>query len=155
MTSSVIRRELKRVGRYDLLEAVGKGGCGSVYRAVDRESGATVAVKVLAANLAENPKLHYRFAQEFQAATRLEHPNIVRALDFDIDGPMSYLVMEFVEGPSLGDRIDRARAAAGRRGGPDHHPGRAGPALRPHSGRSSTATSSRTTSWSAPTGGPN
>jgi serine/threonine protein kinase len=105
--SSVTRRELKRIGKYDLIEAVGKGGCGSVYRATDRETGAVVAVKVLAANLADNPKLHYRFAQEFQAASRLEHPNIVRAIDFGMDGKTTYLAMEFVEGHSLGDLIVR------------------------------------------------
>lgn len=105
MPSAVLRREARRVGRYDLLEAVGKGGCGSVYRARDRETGTTVAVKVLAENLAENPKLHYRFVQEFQAATKLEHPNIVRALDFGLDGKTTFLVMEYVEGRSLGDLI--------------------------------------------------
>ena len=109
MTSGVIRRDIKRVGRYDLVEAIGKGGCGSVYRAVDKQTGATVAVKVLAANLADSPKLHYRFVQEFQAATRLEHPNIVRALDFGLDGKVTYLVMEYVPGCSLGDLIAKRK----------------------------------------------
>jgi serine/threonine protein kinase len=60
----------------------------------------------LRTKLSDNPTVHQRFAQEFRAATQLEHPNIVRALDMGIDGNISYLVYELVEGANLGDRIE-------------------------------------------------
>ncbi|HSQ57347.1 MAG TPA: serine/threonine-protein kinase, partial [Gemmata sp.] len=79
---------------------------GTVFRARDRQTGANVAIKVVKATLAENPMLHHRLAQEFRAATQLEHPNIVRAIEIDTDGSTSYLVFELVEGEDLGQRIE-------------------------------------------------
>jgi serine/threonine protein kinase len=95
------------VGNYELLEKVAEGGMGSVYRARHRDTGAIVAVKIMPAHMAGNPVLVKRFEQEFNAASRLDHPNIVRALDLgQIDG-VPYLVMEFVEGESLGQKLQR------------------------------------------------
>ncbi|MBY0458443.1 MAG: serine/threonine protein kinase, partial [Gemmataceae bacterium] len=96
---------LPATARYEFGEALGSGGMGTVYRAVDRQTGGLVAVKVLRTKLAENVIVHQRLVQEFRAATQLEHPNIVRALDIGIDGTTSYLVYELVEGINLGDRI--------------------------------------------------
>jgi serine/threonine protein kinase len=101
------RREPAAIGRYDLHEKLGTGGMGTVYRGCDRETGETVAIKVLAAKLADNPKLHYRMVQEFRSASKLDHPNIVRAIDLAVDGSSVYLVMEYVEGDSLGGLIAR------------------------------------------------
>lgn len=92
--------------RYVFGEAIGSGGAGSVYRARDRETGGNVAIKVLNRRLTEDAMLHQRLAQEFRAATQLEHPNIVRALEIGTDGATSYLVYELVEGVNLGDRIE-------------------------------------------------
>jgi serine/threonine-protein kinase len=78
-----------------------------VYRAVDRTTGAGVAIKVLRASLTENFKLHQRLVQEFRAASQLEHPNVVRALDIGTDGTISYLVFELIDGISLMDRVTR------------------------------------------------
>ena len=94
--------------RYQFGEPLGSGGMGTVYRARDRQTGAEVAIKVVKATLTENPMLHHRLAQEFRAATQLEHPNIVRAIDIDTDGATSFLVFELVEGVDLGERIEKS-----------------------------------------------
>jgi serine/threonine protein kinase len=93
--------------RYEFGEPIGSGGAGSVYRARDRETGAQVAIKVLKTRLTDDTTLHKRLATEFRAATQLEHPNIVRALEIGNDGTLSYLVYELVEGENLGDLIER------------------------------------------------
>jgi eukaryotic-like serine/threonine-protein kinase len=95
------------VGPYDLLAKVGEGSMGTVYRGRHRDTGAIVAVKVMNASLPSNPVLLKRFEQEFRAASRLDHPNIVRALDYGDSGTSPYLVMEFVEGESLGQKLER------------------------------------------------
>lgn len=97
----------KSVGNYDLLEKIAEGGMGAIYRGRHRDSGAIVAIKVMAAHLTQNPLLLKRFEQEFRAASRLDHPNIVRALDYSDNGNRPYLVMEFVEGESLGQKLER------------------------------------------------
>jgi serine/threonine protein kinase len=98
---------LPSVARYEFGAVVGEGGWGTVYRALDRETGREVAVKVLRVGLAENPTQHQRLVQEFRSATQLEHPNIVRALEMGNDGHVSYLVYELVEGVSLGELIGK------------------------------------------------
>ena len=99
------RRHPAAVGRYDLLERIGKGGMGAVYRARDRETGATVAVKLLKADLTATQYLFDRFVQEFRAAAKLDHPNIVRVLELDRDGPQTFMAMEFVDGVGLGKQL--------------------------------------------------
>jgi serine/threonine protein kinase len=105
MKSGVISMRNPAVGRYDLLERIGKGGMGAVYRARDRETKALVAVKVLKADLSRNPKLFDRFLQEFRAADKLDHPNIVRAIELDRDGDNIFMAMEYVDGEGLGKHI--------------------------------------------------
>src|SRR2546423_5212521 len=107
MASKAARRpRVPSSTRYQFGEPIGTGGTGTVYRGLDRETGMPVAIKVLDAKLSENPTLHRRLAVEFQAASVLDHPNIVRALAAEIDGETSYLVYELVEGGSLGAWID-------------------------------------------------
>jgi serine/threonine protein kinase len=98
---------LQSVGNYDLVEKIAEGGMGAIYRGRDRTTGQPVAVKIMPAHMAANPVLLKRFEQEFKVASRLDHPNIVRALDFGEAGNMPYLVMEYVDGESLGQRIER------------------------------------------------
>jgi eukaryotic-like serine/threonine-protein kinase len=98
---------LPSVGNYDLLEKIAEGGMGAIYRARHRETGEVVAVKIMPSHMAGNPVLLKRFEQEFRAASRLDHPNIVRALDYGDNGQSPYLVMEFVEGESLGQKLER------------------------------------------------
>jgi serine/threonine protein kinase len=98
---------VQTLGKYDLIEKVAEGGMGAIYRGRHRDSGQIVAIKIMPSHMASNPVLLQRFEQEFRAASRLNHPNIVRALDYNDSGPTPYLVMEFVEGESLGQKIER------------------------------------------------
>ncbi len=100
-------KPLQTVGNYELIEKIAEGGMGAIYRGRQRDSGLVVAVKIMPAHMAQNPLLLKRFEQEFRAASRLDHPNIVRALDYGDTGQSPYLVMEFVEGESLGQKIER------------------------------------------------
>jgi serine/threonine protein kinase len=93
------------MGPYELLESIGKGGMGTVYLGRNPATGVKVAIKVMAADMAADPVLLKRFEQEFLAASRLHHPNIVRGLDFSVDAGSPYMVMEFVEGQNLGQRV--------------------------------------------------
>ncbi|HZU36286.1 MAG TPA: serine/threonine-protein kinase [Gemmataceae bacterium] len=95
------------VGDYELLEKIAEGGMGTVYRARHRQRGEVVAVKMVPAGMASNAVLLKRFENEFRAASSLDHPNIVRALDYGTVGGRSFLAMEFVEGESLGQRLER------------------------------------------------
>ena len=96
-----------RIGQYPILEKIGKGGSGTVYRCQDPITGQPLAIKVLCGEVVSDPKLRMRFAQECQVSRALNHPNIVRVLDFGLDGSKPYLVMEFVDGESLGQRLER------------------------------------------------
>src|SRR5262245_34474454 len=95
------------VGDYDLLEKIAEGGMGAIYRGRHRQTGQVVAIKIMPQHMASNPVLLKRFEQEFRAASRLDHPNIVRALDYGDNGSTPYLVMELVEGESLGQKLER------------------------------------------------
>jgi serine/threonine protein kinase len=98
---------MQSIGNYALLEKIAEGGMGAIYKGRHRDGGPIVAIKVMPSHMASNPILLKRFEQEFRAASRLNHPNIVRALDYGDAGDMPYLVMEFVDGESLGQKIER------------------------------------------------
>ena len=98
---------LDTVGSYDLLEKVGVGSMGTVYRARHFQTKEIVAIKVMHAEVARNPILLKRFEQEFRITSRLDHPNIVRVIEFSGLGTNPYLVMEFIDGESLMDRLER------------------------------------------------
>ena len=97
----------QHVGEYDVLEKIAEGGMGAVFKARSRATGELVAIKVLPPTTAKNPVLLKRFEHEYRAAAALDHPHIVRALDFNGSGPAPFLVMEYVDGESLGAKIDR------------------------------------------------
>lgn len=101
-----VRREMQSIGQYDLIDKVAEGGMGTVYKGRHRVSGEIVAVKVVPAHIASNPVYLKRFEQEYSVARSLQHPNIVRALDFGREDGVPFLVMEFVQGESLGQRLD-------------------------------------------------
>src|SRR5579862_9071839 len=84
-----------KLGPYEILGPIGKGGMGEVYKARDTRIGREVAVKTSAEQFSE------RFEREARAIASLNHPNICTLFDV---GP-NYLVMELIEGPTLGDRI--------------------------------------------------
>jgi eukaryotic-like serine/threonine-protein kinase len=94
-----------RLGTYEILELIGTGGMGNVYRARDDKLRRTVAIKVLPDEIAEDPWRIERFEREARAASALNHPSIVTVHDFGRDGSRSYLVMEWIEGKTLRERI--------------------------------------------------
>jgi WD40 repeat protein len=87
--------------RYRVLDLLGKGGMGAVYRAEHRLMGRTVALKVLSGHLTARPEVVERFRAEVRAAAVLSHPNIVQAHDADSAGDVHFLVMEHVCGTDL------------------------------------------------------
>ncbi|MEP6863661.1 MAG: protein kinase [Deltaproteobacteria bacterium] len=97
-------------GRFELGEVAGSGGMGAVYRAVDRATGESVAVKVLREVASEHGD---RFAREIRVLAQLRHPGIVRYIaDGKTDNGMQWLVMEWLEGEPLGHRVRRTGIAA-------------------------------------------
>jgi serine/threonine protein kinase len=88
------------LGQYVLLERVGEGGMGQVYKARHRRMGRTVAVKVIRQDRLDSPEAVKRFEREVRAAAVLDHPNIVHALDADQVGGSHLLVMEYIDGAS-------------------------------------------------------
>ncbi|MFM9966191.1 MAG: serine/threonine-protein kinase [Planctomycetaceae bacterium] len=97
-----------QIGNYDVLDRLGSGGMGTVYKARHRRMKRIVAIKVLALSLSENKTFVQRFQREVETAARLTHPNIVTAHDADVCDAGHYLVMEFVAGTDL-DRLVRTR----------------------------------------------
>jgi serine/threonine protein kinase len=95
----------ERIGPYEVLEIVGRGGMGIVYRALDRQNDQHVAVKVLAGEGLSNPLLLRRFEQEYSAARRLRHPSIVQGLAFGVAEGRPYMAMELIEGESLAQLV--------------------------------------------------
>ena len=96
-----------RVGNYDLLDRLGAGGMGTVFKARHRRMKRIVALKVLAANLSGNPLFVKRFQREVETIASLGHPNIVMAYDADEAEAGHFLVMEFVNGRDLAACIER------------------------------------------------
>ncbi len=92
-------------GRYEMLEALGQGGMAHVYLAYDRDRGNNVAVKLMRDELSDDPEFIRRFATEARAAASLDHPNIVKVLDYGQDGDIRYIVQEYVEGTNLKELI--------------------------------------------------
>src|SRR5262249_20844821 len=88
-------------GGYVILELVGVGGMGRVYRAEQKALGRTVAVKIIHPHLLGDESSAVRFINEARAASRLNHPNSVAVIDFGKNGDQSYLVMEFLRGRDL------------------------------------------------------
>jgi serine/threonine-protein kinase len=93
--------------RYEIIDALGSGGMGAVYRARRLRLGDEVAIKVIQATPNTAPEARERFLRESRACAQLRHPNIVGILDFGFDsGNQPYMVMELLSGPSLREEID-------------------------------------------------
>ncbi len=107
MSRAVAEDSPAKIACYPILGRISFGGQGTVYQARDPHTGGDIAIKVLSEQMANDPVLRLRFAQECQVTRALRHPHIVRVLDFGLDGNKPYLVMEYVEGESLGQRLDR------------------------------------------------
>jgi serine/threonine protein kinase len=107
MASALAEQTLATIGDYEILSLIGAGAMSQVYRGRCRATGEIVAVKVPQAALVQNPILLKRFAQEFGVARLLDHPNLVRVIKYGHADGTPYIAMEYIEGISLGDRIDR------------------------------------------------
>jgi len=94
-----------RLGPYEILEPIGAGGMGEVYRARDTRLDRTVAIKVLLAHVADQPELRQRFEREARAVSSLNHPHICTLYDVGQQDGIDYLVMEHLEGEALGKRL--------------------------------------------------
>lgn len=99
---------LGRLGTYEIVEVIGRGGMGIVLRGIDSRLNRVVAIKVLAPELASNPNARRRFYREGQAAAAVSHDNVVTIHAVDDHERLPYLVMEFVAGESLEECIRRA-----------------------------------------------
>jgi tRNA A-37 threonylcarbamoyl transferase component Bud32 len=95
----------KMLGEYEVLDVIGQGGMGEVYKGYGK--GQIVAIKILNERLSREADFRTRFAREAKSTASLDHPNIVRALDFGEQNNLAYLVLEFVEGEELGNLIQR------------------------------------------------
>ena len=98
--------------RYDLLVRAGAGAMGVVYRARDRTTGSTVALKVLSAGAHEGPQ---RFGREARVLAEIRHPAIVSYVDHGVDaaGGEPYIAMEWLDGETLADRLIRGPLRVG------------------------------------------
>jgi serine/threonine-protein kinase len=96
-----------RLGPYEILSAIGAGGMGEVYKARDTRLERTVAVKVLPADLAADGEFRQRFEREARTISQLSHPHICVLHDVGHDAGVAFLVMEYLEGETLAQRIER------------------------------------------------
>jgi serine/threonine protein kinase len=94
-----------RLGPYEIQSALGAGGMGEVYRARDTRLERTVAVKVLPSHLSDDPERRQRFEREARAISSLNHPHICQLYDVGSQDGIGYLVMEYLEGETMADRL--------------------------------------------------
>ncbi len=97
------------LSHYQVLERLGAGGMGVVYRARDSKLGRAVALKVLAPQLADDPTAKARFIREARAASALDHPNIATIYEIGQDGAILFIVMALYEGQTLRQRLNSGR----------------------------------------------
>ena len=97
---------LQRIGSYEILERIAAGGQGTVYRARDTVLDRVVAVKVSNQLVADDPQFLEALQREARLASSLDHPNITRVHDFQVEGDTAYIVMDYV--PDSLDKHTRA-----------------------------------------------
>lgn len=100
-------------GRYRLERFAGAGGMATVWRACDERLQRTVAIKVISDALAVSPEGVARFAREARTHAGIQHPNLVQVYDYSISAAPPYLVMEYVDGATLSETLDRGAFTAG------------------------------------------
>ncbi len=102
---SSFSQSANRLNKFEIQEELGRGGFGVVYKALDTVLGRTVAIKVLHPNLVNDPSFLSRFSKEAQIAAQLDHPNLVPVYDFGHEDGRYYIVMGYMSGGSLKDRL--------------------------------------------------
>src|SRR5271167_2415127 len=96
-----------KLGPYEIQSPLGAGGMGEVYRARDTRLDRIVAIKILSTHLSSNPEIKQRFEREARAISSLNHPNICHLYDIGSQDGTDYLVMEFLEGETLSERLGK------------------------------------------------
>jgi len=96
-----------RLGPYEIVAQVGAGGMGEVYSARDTRLDRVVAIKVLPSHRLDQADARERFEREGRAIAALNHPHICQLYDVGTEGPIHYLVLEYLQGESLADRLVR------------------------------------------------
>src|SRR5215831_2993395 len=96
-----------KLGPYEILSAIGAGGMGEVYKARDTRLNRTVAIKVLPSHFSDNPEMKTRFDREAQTIAGLNHPHICVLYDVGHQDGTDYLVMEYLEGQTLAQRLEK------------------------------------------------
>jgi serine/threonine-protein kinase len=97
-------------GRYRIETPLGQGGMSAVYKGADPNLRRTVAVKLIHSHLAQDPEFVRRFEEEAASVAQLRHPNIIQVYDFNHDGDTYFMVLEFVSGESLHEKLLNLRA---------------------------------------------
>ncbi|MGA7180559.1 MAG: protein kinase [Thiobacillaceae bacterium] len=107
--SEPVLPQMNKIGRFEILEELGRGSMGVVYRALDPLIERTVAIKTIPLDLPENERVPFedRFLREAKSAGRLSHPHIVTIYDVGETGNMAYIAMEYLKGQSLKDILDQ------------------------------------------------
>ncbi|HEV8231950.1 MAG TPA: serine/threonine-protein kinase, partial [Thermoanaerobaculia bacterium] len=100
-----------RLGPYEIVSAIGAGGMGEVYRARDTRLERTVAVKVLPSHLSSSPEVRQRFEREAKTISQLSHPHICALYDVGNQDGVEFLVMEYLEGETLSERLAKGPLA--------------------------------------------
>jgi eukaryotic-like serine/threonine-protein kinase len=100
----------QKIGKYDVLGVIGRGGMGIVYKAVDPGIDRAVAIKMTTGALGQDPELLKRFYREAQSVGKLQHPNIVTVYDLGVEEQNPYLVMELLDGESLESLVRTRRS---------------------------------------------
>src|SRR5215470_9978363 len=96
-----------KLGPYEVVSALGAGGMGEVYRGRDTRLDRTVAIKILPSHLSSSVELKARFEREARAVSALNHPHICHLYDIGSQDGTAYLVMEYLEGESLAERLHK------------------------------------------------
>lgn len=109
---------IKKIGRYEIIKMLGKGAMGVVYKARDPFLDRIVAVKTIVSPKSGGKRVRSayieRFQREAKAAAKMQHPSIVTIFDVGVEGSAPFMVLEYLPGESLADRLDRVRVPLGR-----------------------------------------
>jgi len=99
--------EPRQVGKYRIVEKLGQGAMGEVFRALDPVLERQVAIKIITGKLSQDERARDRFLREAKAAAQLNHPNIITVYDFGEEQGIAYMAMELLEGSDLRDLLER------------------------------------------------
>ena len=100
----------RTIGKYRIVEHLGRGGMAEVYKAYQPSLDRYVAVKMMHTFLSDEKEFLARFEREAKVVATLRHPNIVQVYDFDVEGGLTYMVMEYINGETLKTRLQRLQS---------------------------------------------